>query len=383
MIDRIPRRGGIVHGRSPPQLVHQIDRIGGIEDRTAATAASIHPRGGDTTGADGLAVAGLLSASRQGSGQQKQRNGEAKQRADGHGQARPEWLHRRRDGRHPRATSSMRIATWNVNSVRTRLEQVTAWLAQEQPDVLCLQETKVDDPLFPHQPFEALGYTAVISGQKAYNGVAILSRLPLEEVRIGFSALLPQDPIAQELDGQKRVISALVEGIRIVNLYVPNGSSLRSDKYAFKLQWLACLQRYLQVQELEGDPLVMLGDFNIALEARDIHHPQRLEGGIMASEAEREGLRLALADRLHDGFRAFESASGHWSWWDYRSGAWDRDDGWRIDHIYLDEQLMQQATGCAIHKAVRGQEQPSDHAPVMVHLAWPPADEDAAGEDGW
>ena len=264
----------------------------------------------------------------------------------------------------------MRIATWNVNSVRTRLDQVVAWLQQERPEVLCLQETKVTDELFPRAAFEALGYQVVISGQKAYNGVAMLSLLPLDDVQIGFEALLPGDPEAPGLSEQKRVISALVDGVRVLNLYVPNGSSLSSEKYAYKLEWLACLQRYLAVQETQGDPLCMVGDFNIGPEDRDLPDPKRQTGGIMASQAEREALQLVLGDRLSDVFRVFESDTGHWSWWDYRSGAWDRDKGWRIDHIYLTDDLLGCATGCLIHKATRGNEQPSDHAPVVVNLAW-------------
>ena len=264
----------------------------------------------------------------------------------------------------------MRIATWNVNSVRTRLDQVVAWLEQERPEVLCLQETKVTDELFPRAAFEALGYQVVISGQKAYNGVALLSLLPLDDVQVGFEALLPGDPEAPGLSEQKRVISALVDGVRVLNLYVPNGSSLSSEKYAYKLEWLACLQRYLAVQETQGDPLCMVGDFNIGPEDRDLPDPKRQTGGIMASQAEREALQLVLGDRLSDVFRVFESDTGHWSWWDYRSGAWDRDKGWRIDHIYLTNDLLGCATGCLIHKATRGNEQPSDHAPVVVNLAW-------------
>ena len=276
----------------------------------------------------------------------------------------------------------MRIASWNVNSVRTRLEQVLTWLEQEQPEVLCLQETKVSDDLFPAEAFAALGYTSSISGQKAYNGVAILSRLPLEDVQIGFEALLPGDADAVRLSEQKRVISALVDGVRVLNLYVPNGSSLSSDKYAYKLEWLACLQRYLAVQDQQGDPLCMLGDFNIGPEARDLPDPARQSGGIMASEPERQALAAALGDRLQDAFRLFEPERGHWSWWDYRSGAWERDQGWRIDHIYLCEQLLACATGCVIHKRTRANIQPSDHAPVLVNLAWPPEDEaDDQGDD--
>ena len=270
----------------------------------------------------------------------------------------------------------MRIASWNVNSVRTRLNQVLAWLEGEQPEVLCLQETKVEDGLFPREPFEALGYACAISGQKAYNGVAIVSRLSLDDVQIGFGALLPGDAEADRLGEQKRVISALVEGVRVLNLYVPNGSAVGSDKYAYKLEWLACLERYLAVQERQGELLCMLGDFNIGPEDRDLADPQRQSGGIMASEPERQALRQLLGERLHDVFRTFEPGSGHWSWWDYRSGAWDRDEGWRIDHIYLDQELLDLATGCVIHRATRGNPQPSDHAPVVVNLAWPPDDED-------
>jgi len=275
----------------------------------------------------------------------------------------------------------MRIASWNVNSVRTRLEQVLTWLEQEQPEVLCLQETKVSDDLFPAEAFAALGYTSSISGQKAYNGVAILSRLPLEDVQIGFEALLPGDADAVRLSEQKRVISALVDGVRVLNLYVPNGSALTSDKYAYKLEWLACLQRYLAVQEQQCDPLCMLGDFNIGPEARDLPDPDRQSGGIMASEPERQALAAALGDRLQDAFRLFEPERGHWSWWDYRSGAWDRDQGWRIDHIYLCEQLLACATGCVIHKRTRANLQPSDHAPVLVNLAWPPEDDDEGDDE--
>ena len=274
----------------------------------------------------------------------------------------------------------MRIASWNVNSVRTRLDQVLAWLQQQQPEVLCLQETKVADELFPHSAFEQLGYSCAISGQKAYNGVALISRLPMDDIQIGFTALLPHDAEAPGLSEQKRVISALIDGVRVLNLYVPNGSSLTSEKYAYKLEWLACLKRYLVEQEQQGDPLCMVGDFNIGPEARDLHDPERLSGGIMASEAERQALNNALAGRLTDVFRVFEPSSGHWSWWDYRSGAWDRDQGWRIDHIYLSEDLLDCATGCIIDNSPRGNIQPSDHAPVVVNLAW---DESEESSDNW
>ena len=270
----------------------------------------------------------------------------------------------------------MQIATWNVNSIRTRLDQVQAWLQDAQPDLLCLQETKVDDPLFPHEVFEAQGYQVHFHGQKAYNGVAIVSRQPLEDVRRGFTGELPEDAEALQLGEQKRVISALVNNIRIVNVYVPNGSALKSEKYPYKLEWLSCLNRYLSAQAKRDEPLCLVGDFNIALEARDIHHPERLTGGIMASELEREALLKVLGDRLHDVFRVFEPDANHWSWWDYRSGAWDRDQGWRIDHIYLCDELLSQARSCVIHKHLRGHQKPSDHAPVTVDLNWPPIDDD-------
>ena len=270
----------------------------------------------------------------------------------------------------------MQIATWNVNSIRTRLDQVQAWLQDAQPDLLCLQETKVDDPLFPHEVFEAQGYQVHFHGQKAYNGVAIVSRQPLEDVRRGFTDELPEDTEALQLGEQKRVISALVNNIRIVNVYVPNGSALKSEKYPYKLEWLSCLNRYLSAQAKRDEPLCLVGDFNIALEARAIHHPERLTGGIMASELEREALLNVLGDRLHDVCRVFEPDANHWSWWDYRSGAWDRDQGWRIDHIYLCDELLSQARSCVIHKHLRGHEKPSDHAPVTVDLNWPPTDDD-------
>ena len=264
----------------------------------------------------------------------------------------------------------MQIASWNVNSVRTRLDHVLNWLEHSQADLLALQETKVDDPQFPLEPFLQRGYQVQFYGQKAYNGVALISRMPVEDVRMGFSAELIDDDEAEELSAQKRVISALIDGVRVVNLYVPNGSSLSSDKYNYKLTWLSCLERYLRAIETRDEPLCVVGDFNIGLEARDLPDPDRLSGGIMASDRERDALRAALGPDLQDAFRLFEANSGHWSWWDYRSGAWDRDRGWRIDHVYLDETLRGVARSCSIDKQERGRVQPSDHAPVVVDLAW-------------
>ena len=272
----------------------------------------------------------------------------------------------------------MQIASWNVNSVRTRLDHVLNWLEHSQADLLALQETKVDDPQFPLEPFHQRGYQVQFYGQKAYNGVALISRTPVEDVRMGFSAELIDDAQAEELSAQKRVISALIDGVRVVNLYVPNGSSLSSDKYSYKLTWLSCLERYLRAIETRDEPLCVVGDFNIGLEARDLPDPDRLSGGIMASDRERDALRAALGPDLQDAFRLFEPNSGHWSWWDYRSGAWDRDRGWRIDHVYLDETLRELARSCSIDKQERGRIQPSDHAPVVVDLAWELEDDEEA-----
>ena len=269
----------------------------------------------------------------------------------------------------------MQIATWNVNSIRTRLDQVLNWLKETDIDLLCLQETKVDDPIFPIEAFEAHGYKVKYHGQKAYNGVALVSRTELEDIRYGLIGELPLDEEAKRLGEQKRVISGLIENIRVVNLYVPNGSNLNSEKYKYKLEWLSCLKRYLEKQSKRNEPLCLLGDFNIALEDRDIHTPERLSGGIMASPAEREALQEVLGNNLKDVFRLFEPETNHWSWWDYRSNGWERDRGWRIDHIYLSEELINQAKSCKIHKILRGNKQPSDHAPVALELYWPVEDD--------
>jgi len=263
------------------------------------------------------------------------------------------------------------IATWNVNSIRTRIEQVKNWLNQTQTDVLCVQETKVEDSLFPLQELENDGYSIAFYGQKAYNGVAIISRLPMDDIRFGFSGELSKEISIKEMDHQKRIISCLVEGIRIVNVYVPNGSSLSSPKFEYKLKWLNHLKDYLKAQSVRDEPICLLGDFNIALEDRDIHDPERFKDGIMATNQEREALKKILGNKLNDVFRVFEQDSNHWSWWDYRSGGWQRDSGWRIDHIYLNEELMNRTTSCSIHKAVRGNIKPSDHAPVSLDIDWP------------
>jgi exodeoxyribonuclease-3 len=260
----------------------------------------------------------------------------------------------------------MKVATWNVNSIRTRLEQTIDWLSQNPVDVLCLQETKVIDADFPRSPFENLGYHLYISGQKAYNGVALISRQPLTNVTTGFTSVLSN--ISLELDDQKRVITGVIDGVRIINLYVPNGSAVGSEKYEYKLRWLTVLREYLRVL-LQAQPAIcMCGDFNIALEDKDIHDKVKTENHIMASEPERQALRDVLSLGFADAFRKFTTEGGHFSWWDYRTGAFRHNRGWRIDHHYLTPVLYEKATSCTIDIAPRKLEQPSDHTPVIVEF---------------
>ena len=262
----------------------------------------------------------------------------------------------------------MKIATWNVNSIRTRVDHAVDWLQQNPVDVLCLQETKVVDTDFPRSPFEQMGYHIYLSGQKSYNGVALLSRSPLDDVSTGFTPVvgaeeMPELPL---LDEQKRVITGVVDGIRIVNLYVPNGSSIGSEKYEYKLCWLKVLREYLR--SLQLTPLCVCGDFNIALEDRDIHDPSGRENKIMASDPERQALREILALGLADAFRKFNTEGEQFSWWDYRSGSFRRNSGWRIDHHYLTPDLYEQAKSCTIDVAPRKLPKPSDHTPVIVEF---------------
>lgn len=260
----------------------------------------------------------------------------------------------------------MKIATWNVNSIRTRLDHLVNWLTENPIEVLCLQETKVTDDKFPHAALTELGYQSYMFGQPSYNGVAILSRHPLSDVSMGFAAILGDS--AAEFDAQKRVITGILGDIRIVNLYVPNGSSVGSDKYAYKLQWLQVLHDYLKTLLQEPNHLLVCGDFNVALEDIDIHNPKGRETAVMATDAERYALKAVLELGFADVFRKFVKEGGHFSWWDYRAGSFRRDAGWRIDHIYLTAVLYERSLACTIDKEPRKLEKPSDHTPVIVEI---------------
>ena len=262
----------------------------------------------------------------------------------------------------------MLIATWNVNSVRTRLPQIINWINQVNPDVICLQETKVINDDFPIQPFEELGYQVIISGQKSYNGVAIISKIQIENIQKGFGDNVEDQNVFKKFIDQKRLISADINGIKIINVYVPNGSSLNSEKFEYKINWLNYLALLLDQQEKKGNLVCLLGDFNIAPSNKDIYDPLKFEGGIMASEIERNALNNVLKGRFIDAFRIFEKNTGHWSWWDYRNNAYELNKGWRIDHIYLSKTLTPRLKSCVIDSHPRGNLQPSDHAPVMINI---------------
>lgn len=254
----------------------------------------------------------------------------------------------------------MKIATWNINSLRVRLPHVCEWLRTEQPDVLALQETKLVDAEFPADAFAALGYRAVFAGQKTYNGVATLSRLPPADVR---------REIPDLADPQRRVLAATIDGVRVINVYVPNGERVGCDKYAYKLDWLARLRAWVSDELARHPRLVVLGDFNVAPEARDVHDPTAWEGQVLFSAAERDAFHRLLEIGLCDSFRLFEQPAGEFSWWDYRMGAFRRNHGLRIDHVALSDALRGACTAARIDKTPRRLERPSDHAPVIVQLA--------------
>jgi len=253
----------------------------------------------------------------------------------------------------------LRIATWNVNSLRVRLGQLTDWLAAHPVDVIALQETKLTDEDFPRAAIDALGYESAASGQRTYNGVAILSRRPLADVVAGIPGFA---------DEQRRVLAATVDGVRIIDVYVPNGQAVGSDKYEYKLRWLAALRDYLAAELARHPRLVVLGDWNIAPEDRDVHDPKAWEGSVHVSEPERAALRGLLALGLVDVFRRFEQPERSYSWWDYRMMAFRRDHGLRIDLILASAELAAKCAESHIDRAPRRLERPSDHAPVLARF---------------
>jgi exodeoxyribonuclease-3 len=251
----------------------------------------------------------------------------------------------------------MKLATWNVNSLKVRLPHLLEWLAANPVDVVCLQETKSEDKNFPQAELEAAGYHSVFSGQKTYNGVAILSREAAGDVQFG---------IPDFEDEQKRVLAATINGVRIVCVYIPNGQEVGSDKYEYKLKWLTALRTWLK-DELQKHPkLALLGDYNIAPDDRDVYDPVAWKDHVLCSEPERDAFKGLLALGLRDAFRLHEQGEKFYSWWDYRMMAFRRNMGLRIDHILVSEAL--QCGSCIIDKAPRKLERPSDHTPVVATL---------------
>ena len=251
----------------------------------------------------------------------------------------------------------MKIATWNVNSLKVRLPHLLDWLAAEQPDALCLQELKCEDKAFPLADIEAAGYQAVFLGQKTYNGVAILSKLPARDVVRNIPGFE---------DEQKRVIAATIGDVRVVCGYFPNGQAVGSEKFAYKMAWLKALTTWLQTELANHPKLVLAGDYNIAPEDRDAHPDWKDE--IHVSAPEREAFRALQALGLQDAFRLFEQAEKSFSWWDYRMMAFRRNFGLRIDHLLISAPLVPLAAKCWVDKAPRKLERPSDHAPVVLEI---------------
>jgi exodeoxyribonuclease-3 len=254
----------------------------------------------------------------------------------------------------------MRIATWNVNSLKVRLPHLTDWLAKAQPGIVCLQELKLEDAKFPRAELETAGYQSVSSGQKTYNGVAILSRAAATDVSTGIPGFA---------DEQKRVIAATIDGLRVVCVYCPNGQTVGSDKYDYKLRWYAALKDFLASELQRHGQLAVAGDFNVAPEDRDVHDPKAWEGQVHVSEAERTAWRALLGLGLKDAFRLFEQPEKIYSWWDYRMLGFRRNAGLRIDQILVSEVLAQRCVGCGVDKEPRKLERPSDHAPVIAEFS--------------
>jgi exodeoxyribonuclease-3 len=255
----------------------------------------------------------------------------------------------------------MLIAAWNINSLAIRMPRVLAWLASNRPDIVCLQETKLEDARFPALEFKGAGYAARFAGQKSYNGVALLVRdgLAIDDVAVGIPGFA---------DDQKRVIAATVAGIRMVCVYVPNGQAVGSEKYKYKLAWCEALADMLRDELARCPALAVAGDFNVAPEDRDVHDPVVWEGQIHCSEPERRAFRQLLAVGLADTFRLFDQPPNTFSWWDYRMLAFPKNHGLRIDHILLSPVLAKRCTASRIDRNMRKGEKPSDHAPVLVEL---------------
>ena len=254
----------------------------------------------------------------------------------------------------------MKLATWNINSLGVRLPQVLDWLALHQPEALCLQETKLTDDKFPHAEFAAAGYASQCFGQKTYNGVALLTRTPAIDVVKNIPGL--DDP-------QARVIAGTVLGVRVIGAYIPNGQSVDSDKFAYKLRWLEALRAWVAQQVALHPRLVLVGDYNIAPEDRDVYDPVAWAGQVLCTPQERAHFQGLIDIGLHDAFRLFEQPPKSWSWWDYRMLAFRKNQGLRIDHILVSDALRGEVVSCVIDKLPRKNERPSDHAPVMVELA--------------
>lgn len=254
----------------------------------------------------------------------------------------------------------MKLATWNVNSLNVRLPHVLEWLEKNPIDALCLQETKLADDKFPYDALKAAGYNAVHNGQKTYNGVAILSPHNIESV---------QFDIPNFDDEQKRIVAATIEDVRIICAYVVNGQSVGSDKYQYKLRWLAAFYDWVKSELASHDALAVLGDYNIAPEDKDCYDPTAWVGEVLVSEPEREAFQYLLDLGLYDSFRLFNSEANQFSWWDYRQAAFRRNLGLRIDHILISESLKQNSLSCEIDKAPRALERPSDHTPVVLTLS--------------
>ena len=259
----------------------------------------------------------------------------------------------------PLQTPLLRIATWNVNSLKVRLPQVLDWLGQQQPNILALQETKLPDADFPTLDIANAGYQSCFAGQKTYNGVALLSRSP---------AVDPVTDLPGLDDPQRRVLGATIDGVRVLNLYIPNGQAVGSDKYVYKLAWLERLIAWLAAELARYPRLIVLGDYNIAPEDRDVHDPVAWAGQVLCSEPERAAFRQLLDLGLKDAFRLFPQKDHSFTQWDYRAAAFRRNMGLRIDHILASPALAAACAACWIDQAPRRLERPSDHAPVVAEF---------------